>query len=192
MNLGAGQVIVLAGGNGSGKTTLAKLITGLYSPENGELLLDGQRITDENREFYRQHFSAIFYDFHLFESLLGLEKPDLDDCARERLARLQLSDVVTIENGVLSTTQLSRGQRKRLALLTASLEERPIYVFDEWAADQDPEFKEFFYRDLLMDLKASGKLVLVICHDDHYFDVADRVIKLESGKIIYDGVPVAS
>ena len=89
MNLGAGQVIVLAGGNGSGKTTLAKLITGLYSPENGELLLDGQRITDENREFYRQHFSAIFYDFHLFESLLGLEKPDLDDCARERLARLQ-------------------------------------------------------------------------------------------------------
>ncbi|HEV2965247.1 MAG TPA: cyclic peptide export ABC transporter [Candidatus Angelobacter sp.] len=192
MSLKRGQLIVLAGGNGSGKTTLAKLITGLYSPENGELLLDGRRITDENRESYRQHFSAIFYDFHLFESLLGLEKPDLDDCARERLARLQLSDVVTIENGVLSTTQLSRGQRKRLALLTASLEDRPIYVFDEWAADQDPEFKEFFYRDLLMDLKASGKLVLVICHDDHYFDVADRIIKLESGKIIYDGVPVAS
>jgi putative ATP-binding cassette transporter len=192
MSLKAGQVIVLAGGNGSGKTTLAKLITGLYSPENGELLLDGRRITDENRESYRQHFSAIFYDFHLFESLLGLEKPDLDDCARERLERLRLSDVVTIENGTLSTTQLSRGQRKRLALLTASLEDRPIYVFDEWAADQDPEFKEFFYHDLLTDLKASGKLVLVICHDDHYFDVADRVIKLESGKIIYDGVPVAS
>ena len=79
--------------------------------------------------FIGSTFSAVFYDFHLFESLLGLEKPDLDDRARERLARLQLSDVVTIENGVLSTTQLSRGQRKRLALLTASLEERPIYVF---------------------------------------------------------------
>ena len=191
MNLKAGQLVVLAGGNGSGKTTLAKIITGLYSAEDGELLLDGRRITDENREFYRQHFSAIFYDFHLFESLLGLEKPDLDDRAREHLARLQLGRVVTIQNGTLSTTQLSQGQRKRLALLTASLEDRPIYVFDEWASDQDPEFKEFFYRELLPDLKAKGKLVLIICHDDHYFDVADRMIKLESGKIIYDGVPAA-
>jgi len=192
MDLKAGEVIVLAGGNGSGKTTLAKIITGLYTFENGHLLLNGRQITDEDREFYRQHFSAVFYDFHLFESLLGLEKPDLDGRARERLERLRLNHVVSIENGVFSTTELSQGQRKRLALLTASLEDRPIYVFDEWAADQDPEFKEFFYRDLLMDLKASGKLVVVICHDDHYFDVADRIIKLESGKIIYDGVPVAS
>jgi putative ATP-binding cassette transporter len=191
LSLKGGQLVVLAGGNGSGKTTLAKIITGLYSPENGELLLDGQRITDENREFYRQHFSAIFYDFHLFESLLGLEKPNLDECARERLVRLQLSHKVTIQDGVLSTTQLSQGQRKRLALLTASLEDRPIYVFDEWAADQDRKFKEFFYRQLLPDLKAEGKMVLIICHDDHYFDIADRIIKLESGKIVYDGVPAA-
>jgi putative ATP-binding cassette transporter len=192
MNLKAGQLVVLAGGNGSGKTTLAKIITGLYSAEDGELLLDGRRITDENREFYRQHFSAIFSDFHLFESLLGLEKPDLDDRAQERLERLQLSHVVAIKNGVLSTTQLSHGQRKRLALLTASLEDRPIYVFDEWAADQDPEFKEFFYRQLLPELKAKGKMVLIICHDDHYFDAADRMIKLESGRIIYDGLPAAA
>jgi putative ATP-binding cassette transporter len=192
INLKPGQLVVLAGGNGSGKTTLAKVITGLYSAENGEVLLNGEPITDENRELYRQHFSAIFYDFHLFESLLGLEEPDLDDRARERLALLRLNKVVTIENGVLSTTQLSQGQRKRLALLTATLEDRPIYVFDEWAADQDPEFKDFFYRDLLPELKAKGKLVLIICHDDHYFDVADRMIKLESGKIIYDGVPAAS
>jgi putative pyoverdin transport system ATP-binding/permease protein len=192
MSLKAGQLVVLAGGNGSGKTTLAKIITGLYSGETGELLLDGQKITDDNREFYRQHFSAIFYDFHLFESLLGLEKPNLDDCARERLEQLQLSHKVTIQDGVFSTTQLSQGQRKRLALLTASLENRPIYVFDEWAADQDWKFKEFFYHHLLPDLKAEGKMVLIICHDDHYFGVADRIIKLESGKIVYDGVPAAA
>jgi putative pyoverdin transport system ATP-binding/permease protein len=191
LSLKAGQLVVLAGGNGSGKTTLAKIITGLYSADNGEVFLDGRRITEENREFYRQHFSAVFYDFHLFESLLGLEKSNLDQCARERLARLQLSDKVTIKDGVFSTTQLSQGQRKRLALLTASLEDRPIYVFDEWAADQDRKFKEFFYRHLLPDLKAEGKMVLIICHDDHYFDVADRIIKLESGKIVYDGVPAA-
>jgi putative pyoverdin transport system ATP-binding/permease protein len=192
INLNAGELVLVAGGNGSGKTTLAKIITGLYPAETGELLLNGQPITDDNRELYRQHFSAVFYDFYLFESLLGLEKPDLDEDARERLARLQLDHAVTIKNGVLSTTQLSQGQRKRLALLTATLEDRPIYVFDEWAADQDPEFKDFFYRELLSDLKAKGKLVLVICHDDHYFDVADRMIKLESGRIIYDGLPAAA
>lgn len=191
ISLKAGELVLVAGGNGSGKTTLAKIITGLYRAESGELLLDGQPITDENREFYRQHFSTVFYDFYLFESLLGLEKPDLDARARERLERLQLDGKVTIKNGVLSTTQLSQGQRKRLALLTATLEDRPIYVFDEWAADQDPEFKDFFYRELLSDLKAQGKMVLIICHDDHYFNVADRMIKLEAGKIIYDGVPVA-
>lgn len=191
INLKAGELVLVVGGNGSGKTTLAKIITGLYRAEGGELLLNGQPITDGNREFYRQHFSAIFYDFHLFESLLGLEKPDLDAQAQERLERLQLDHVVSINKGVLSTTQLSQGQRKRLALLTATLEDRPIYVFDEWAADQDPEFKDFFYRELLSDLKTKGKLVFIICHDDHYFSVADRMIKLESGKIIYDGVPVA-
>ena len=192
LTIPAGTSLAIVGQNGAGKTTLAKIITGLYSAENGELVLDGERITDENREYYRQHFSAIFYDFHLFESLLGLEKPNLDDYAREGLARLQLTHKVTIQDGVLSTTQLSQGQRKRLALLTATLEDRPIYVFDEWAADQDREFREFFYRYLLPDLKAKGKMVLIICHDDQYFDVADRIIKLESGRIIYDGVPVAS
>jgi putative ATP-binding cassette transporter len=191
IKLKPGQLVFLTGGNGSGKTTLAKVITGLYSAESGEVLLNGQPITNENRELYRQHFSAIFYDFHLFESLLGLEEPDLDNRARERLARLHLNKVVSIEKGVLSTTQLSQGQRKRLALLTASLEDRPIYVFDEWAADQDPEFKDFFYRGLLPELKAKGKLVLVICHDDHYFDVADRMIKLEFGRITFDGIPAA-
>jgi putative pyoverdin transport system ATP-binding/permease protein len=192
MSLKAGELVILAGGNGSGKTTLAKVITGLYPAESGEVLMDGQKITGEQQEFYRQHFSAIFYDSYLFESLLGLEIPDLDSEARKGLARLELGHKVTIKNGVFSTTQLSLGQRKRLALLTSIFEDRPIYVFDEWAANQDRRFREYFYREFLPELKAKGKIILVICHDDHYFDVADRIIKLESGKIIYDGVPSVS
>jgi putative ATP-binding cassette transporter len=192
MNLKAGELVILAGGNGSGKTTLAKVITGLYPAESGEVLMDGQKITGEQQEFYRQHFSAIFYDSYLFESLLGLEIPDFDSEARKGLARLELGHKVTIKNGVFSTTQLSLGQRKRLALLTSIFEDRPIYVFDEWAANQDRRFREYFYREFLPELKAKGKIILVICHDDHYFDVADRIIKLESGKIIYDGVPSVS
>jgi|SRR5215469_92875 len=192
MSLKAGELVVLAGGNGSGKTTLAKVITGLYPAESGEVLMDGRKITSEQQEFYRQHFAAIFYDSYLFESLLGLEPPDFDSEAPEKLARLELGHKVTIRNGVFSTTQLSQGQRKRLSLFTAILEDRPVYVFDEWAANQDRRFREYFYREFLPDLKAKGKIILVICHDDHYFDIADRLIKLESGKIIYDGVPAPS
>jgi len=186
LTLTPGQLVFITGGNGSGKTTLAKLLTGLYQPEAGELRLNGEPITDENRDSYRQHFTGVFSDFFLFDSLLGLEAPKLDEKAREYLVRLQLSHKLDVKEGVLSTTQLSQGQRKRLALLTAYLEDRSIYLFDEWAADQDPMFKQTFYYSLLPELKARGKTVIVISHDDRYYHVADRVIKLEDGKLEYD------
>jgi putative pyoverdin transport system ATP-binding/permease protein len=186
LSIRPGEQIFLIGGNGSGKTTLAKLLTGLYVPETGILKLDGRAITDENRESYRQLFSVVFSDFFLFTSFLGLDQPDLDGRARNYLAQLQLVNKVEIKNGVLSTVDLSQGQRKRLALLTAYLEDRPIYVFDEWAADQDPYFKEVFYLQLLPELKAKGKTIIVISHDDRYYDLADRIIKLDQGEIVYD------
>lgn len=181
-----GELIFFIGGNGSGKTTLAKLLLGLYVPESGEILLDGQPITDENRDHYRQIFTAVFSDFYLFESLLGIESQQLDEHAQQYLAQLQLTQKVQVTDGVLSTTKLSQGQRKRLALLTAFLEDRSIYLFDEWAADQDPLFKQVFYYELLPELKARGKTVLVISHDDQFYEVGDRIIKLEYGKIIDD------
>ena len=180
------EIVFIVGGNGSGKSTLAKLITGLYIPEQGEVLWDKELITDNNREWYRQHFSVVFSDFYLFEELLGLENPDLDRQAQKYLKQLQLEHKVKIENGKLSTTELSQGQRKRLALLTAYLEDRPIYLFDEWAADQDPLFKDIFYTQLLSELRDKGKTVIVISHDDRYFHLADRVVKLDYGKIDYD------
>jgi putative pyoverdin transport system ATP-binding/permease protein len=180
------EIVFIIGGNGSGKSTLAKLITGLYIPENGEIFLDGELISDQNREWYRQHFSVVFSDFYVFEELLGLENPDIDIKAQKYLQQLQLDHKVKIENGKLSTIALSQGQRKRLSLLTAYLEDRLIYLFDEWAADQDPSFKQVFYTQLLPELRDQGKTILVISHDDHYFYLADRVIKLEYGKIEYD------
>lgn len=186
MTFRSGEVVFIVGGNGSGKTTLAKLLIGLYSPESGEIRLNGELITDEKREFYRQYFSVVFADFYLFETLLGLDSPELDTKARDYLKRLQLEQRVKIEGTKFSTTKLSHGQRKRLALLTAYLEDRPVYLFDEWAADQDPLFKEIFYLQLLPELKARGKTVFVISHDDHYYFVGDRIIKLDYGKIEYD------
>jgi putative pyoverdin transport system ATP-binding/permease protein len=178
-----GELIFIVGGNGSGKTTLLKVISGLYLPENGHIRLDGSIVTNENRDQYRQLFSAVFSDYYLFDRLLGLEKVDLDARARNSIAKLQLEHKVEVNNGVLSTTSLSQGQRKRLALLTALLEDRPIYAFDEWAADQDPIFREIFYNKILQELKAKGKTALVITHDDHYYHIADRIIKLNYGRI---------
>ncbi|MBE9088648.1 ATP-binding cassette domain-containing protein [Microcystis aeruginosa LEGE 11464] len=178
-----GELIFIIGGNGSGKSTLAKLITGLYPPLSGAIYLNGKRITQDNVEWYRQHFSAIFYDFYLFDSFLGCDRPNLDQEVENYLMQLQLAHKVTVKNGVLSTTELSQGQRKRLALLTAYLEDRPIYVFDEWAADQEPRFRELFYKQILLQLKERGKIVIVISHDERYFHLADHIIKLDYGAV---------
>ena len=178
-----GELIFITGGNGSGKTTLLKLITALYLPESGEIRMDGKAISPQNVDTFREQFSVVFSDFHLFETILGIDKPELDAKAIHYLKQLHLEHKVRYQDGNFSTTDLSQGQRKRLALLTAYLEDRSIYIFDEWAADQDPHFKQIFYYELLPALKARGKTVLVITHDDRYFHIADRMIKLENGKL---------
>lgn len=185
-----GEIVFLTGGNGSGKTTFAKVILGLYTPDDGTISLDGQVLdTPEQIERYRQHFAAVFADYYLFESLLGLEHPELQTQADKYLERLELEGKVKVEDGRFSTIALSQGQKKRLALLTAYLEDRPIYVFDEWAAEQDPIFREIFYLKMLPELKERGKAVVVISHDDRYFHVADRIVKLDYGKVVYEGDP---
>lgn len=183
LELRAGEVVFITGGNGSGKTTLALLLTGLYQPEGGDLLLDERVSASTQNHLYRQHFSAIFTDFCLFEHLLDGDDPQLMQQARDYLAHLQLAHKVNIDGGRLSTLDLSTGQRKRLALLAAYLDDRPCYLFDEWAADQDPVFKRFFYTKILPDLRQRGKLVIVISHDDAYFSLADRLIKVDQGSV---------
>jgi putative pyoverdin transport system ATP-binding/permease protein len=178
-----GELLFIIGGNGSGKTTLAKLITGLYRPTTGEILRDGRPVGIEDVEAYRQLFSIVFLDFFLFDRLLGHDATDTDATAKRYLEKLQIGHKVLVQNGRFSTTELSQGQRKRLALLVAYLDDRPIYVFDEWAADQDPEFKSVFYEELLPELRNRGKCVIVITHDDQYFTIADRVIRLRDGRL---------
>jgi putative pyoverdin transport system ATP-binding/permease protein len=181
-----GELIFIIGGNGSGKSTLAKLLTGLYQPQSGSIWFNQQLVELKNQEWYRQHFSVVFSDFYLFERLLGFDSHANDAQARAYLKKLQLDHKVSIQGGQFSTTALSQGQRKRLTLLSVYLENRPIYLFDEWAADQDPTFKNIFYTQFLANLKAQGKTIFVISHDDRYFYLADRLIKLDYGHIEYD------
>lgn len=183
LSLNKGELIFLVGGNGSGKTTLAKLICGLYVPQAGCISINGASIDDDNRQAYQQQFSVVFSDCYQFEALDGFEADDLDDQCRHHLDRFRLSKKVQVKNGIFSTVDLSHGQRKRLSLLTALLENRSFYIFDELAAAQDPNFKKFFYETLLAEMKANHKTTIVITHDDHYFHVADRIIKMEDGCI---------
>ncbi|MEM9291420.1 MAG: cyclic peptide export ABC transporter [Acidobacteriota bacterium] len=187
LTLQRGEVVFLVGGNGSGKTTLARVLMGLYEPSGGSLSLGDFEVTAQYQDDYRQLFSAVFATPYLFETLLGLQGDGLDDRAASYLEELDLGDKVKVEEGRLSTLALSQGQRKRLALMVAYLEDRPIYLFDEWAADQDPSYREIFYTRILPELKSRGKTVLVISHDDRYYSAADRILRLDYGKLTYDG-----
>lgn len=178
------EIVFLVGGNGSGKTTLVKLIAGLYAPEQGTIRVDGRPVTAEALDEYRQLFSVVFADGHLFPRLLGLNPSGLDARAARELDRLEMAGHVRVEGGVFSTTELSQGQRKRLALLAASLEDRPICILDEWASHQDPHFKQVFYHEILPEWRARGKTLLVITHDEDFFHVADRVVRLDAGRIL--------
>ena len=184
-----GELVFVVGDNGSGKTTLIKLLLGLYAPQAGEIILDGKPVTPEDRDDYRQLFTTVFSDFYLFEDLVADEMRQahvLPERALPYLQRLEIAHKVVVKDGTFSTIDLSTGQRKRLALVHAYLEGRPVLVFDEWAADQDPTFRHLFYTELLPELRAKGHLLVVISHDDRYFYLADRIVRMESGQIVDD------
>ncbi len=182
LSIAKGEVVFFVGGNGSGKSTFMKVLTGLYPTTGGELRVDGQKIRPENVAAYREMFSVIFSDFHLFSRLYGLL--DVDERAvLDLLKQMQIDDKTSFDKGRFTKRDLSTGQRKRLAMIVALLEDRPICLFDEWAADQDPEYRKYFYDELIPALKSRGKTVIVVSHDDRYFHCADRVVTLEYGKI---------
>lgn len=184
LSIKKGELVFLIGKNGSGKSTFSLIFAGLIKPESGAIFLDKMPINDENIALYRSLISAVYCDFHLFVQILG-EKGEF--ASQSELAKwldiLGLAGKVSVKNNEFSTTKLSTGQRKRLALLVALLEKRDVLVLDEFAADQDPIFRRFFYTKLLTKLKNAGKTLFIISHDDRYFDVADRILLAKDGKI---------
>ncbi|SHO54455.1 cyclic peptide export ABC transporter [Vibrio quintilis] len=178
-----GETIFITGGNGSGKTTFMRLMTTLYQASGGMIKVDGRIIDKNNCMAYRNLFSSVFADFHLFQEIYGISEED-EAVYSEWLEYIGMSHKVKIRDKQFSTIKLSTGQRKRLALMVSALENRPICIFDEWAADQDPTFREKFYSEILPRLKANHQTVIAVTHDDMYFDRADRQLKMVDGQII--------
>ncbi|AMS17015.1 MULTISPECIES: cyclic peptide export ABC transporter [Pseudomonas] len=189
LDIKQGDIVFIVGENGCGKTTLIKLLLGLYQPQAGEIRLNGEAVTDLARDDYRQLFTTVFADYYLFDDLVQGGGQQSLDSASQYLDRLEIAHKVSVKDGAFTTTDLSTGQRKRLALVNAWLEGRPVLVFDEWAADQDPAFRRIFYTELLPDLKRLGKTIIVISHDDRYFDIADQLVRMKAGKVMTDLQP---
>ncbi|MQL47764.1 cyclic peptide export ABC transporter [Photorhabdus khanii] len=184
LDIQRGEIIIIKGGNGSGKSTFAKLLIGLLNKTEGDILIDGKEINKDNLENYLNMYSVIHSDFYLFDTVINRKGESADDeLTRQYLEKLNLAEKVTVKDGKLSTTKLSHGQRKRLALVISYMEDAPICLFDEWAADQDPHYRNFFYRELLPEMKRNGKTIIVISHDDKYFDAADRIITMDNGLV---------
>lgn len=177
-----GELLFIIGGNGSGKSTFLKLLTGLYHPTQGDIKVGDRAVTPDNSQAYRELFTTVFTDFHLFDKLYGI--PNLDEGeVNDWLEKMQMQHKVTFENGGFTSTSLSTGQRKRLAFIAAILEKKPVLILDEFAADQDPGFRKYFYETILMELKAQGLTIIAVTHDDHYFHIADRVLKMDDGQM---------
>jgi putative pyoverdin transport system ATP-binding/permease protein len=184
--LNAGELVFITGGNGSGKSTFLRVLSGLYPPDSGEILLDGRPVTNANRDEYRELVSGIFFDYHLFKRLYGIPEADADDVNR-LLAEFRLADKTALTDGEFRTLDLSGGQRRRLALIVGLLEKRPIMLLDEWTAEQDPEFRRKFYDELLLEMLRAGATIVVITHDDRYLDelrLPARRIKMDEGRIV--------
>jgi ABC-type siderophore export system fused ATPase/permease subunit len=178
-----GEIVFITGGNGSGKTTLMKLMAGLYRPDAGRILLSDTPFSPASEAWIRDQISIIFSDFHLFRRLYGLGEQNPERMA-ELLREMQIDHKTGIRGDGFTNINLSSGQRKRLALIVTLLEDKPIVIFDEWAADQDPSFRRKFYEEILPGLKAKGKVIICVTHDDRYFDVADRRMKMEFGRMV--------
>ncbi|WP_343658991.1 cyclic peptide export ABC transporter [Chryseobacterium sp.] len=187
LEINKGEVIFIVGGNGSGKSTFINILSGLYVPDEGDIFFDGKKIDSEKD--IQNLIAAVFTSNHLFSQ--NYDDYELKDNGKYKalLETFKLENVVKDDSEESARRQFSKGQSKRMALIFALLEDKPILVLDEWAADQDPYFRKYFYEELIPKLKSEGKTIVAVTHDDRYFQYCDKLLKFDYGKIVRQDVP---
>jgi len=184
LQINRGEITFLVGSNGAGKSTLLEILCGLITPISGDILVDNEKVCDENRRQYRAMFSAVLSNYFIFDSVVKNDGNAGSGDIQKFISLLELEGVLSFNDEEnIDTVGLSTGQKKRLAMVIASLDNRSIMVLDEWAADQDPRFRQVFYEEILPKLKSQGVTLIVISHDDRYFHTADKLVSIESGAI---------
>jgi cyclic peptide transporter len=183
-----GEVVIITGGNGSGKSTFINILAGLYRPSSGVLCLNGVPVNTSNYPDYRDRISAVFSDHYLFkENYENYELLSSNHLLKHYIQLMWMESIAQIDEGRNRISiDLSKGQQKRLALIHALLENKDLLILDEWAAEQDPQFRSYFYETILPELKRMGKTIVAVTHDDAYFRCAERIIKFDCGTIVYD------
>ncbi|MFK7059255.1 cyclic peptide export ABC transporter [Flavobacterium oreochromis] len=183
-NVKKGEVIFIIGGNGSGKSTFINVLTGLYDRVSGDIILDGKDLGSKSD--LQSLIAPVFTDNYVFSHNYDHYKLENNPEYHSLLKLMEMDKVVTDDKEDSARRNFSKGQSKRMSLIFALLEERPILVLDEWAADQDPYFRKYFYEELVPKFKRDGKTIIAVTHDDAYFDQADRIVKFDYGQIVQD------
>lgn len=190
LTIGRSEIIFLVGGNGSGKTTFINLLTGLYKPLSGRVFINGKEVDWEEFGVFSNNMAVVYTDHHLFsENYDGHDFSEANSRLRHWKESINVKGILNIdqEKNRLNIG-FSKGQQKRLALMLALLEDKPIIVLDEWAAEQDPSNRRDFYEKWLGRIREMGKTIIVISHDDDSFNQADRIIKFDFGRIVSDEI----
>lgn len=179
-----GETIFIIGGNGSGKSTFINILTGLYQPSEGEMILN--EVSTNLSTATQNLIAAVFTENHIFSHNYDNYSLEKNEEYQKLLKIMELDKVVLDDKEESARRSFSKGQSKRMSMILALLENKPILVLDEWAADQDPHFRKYFYENLLPKLKEEGKTIIAVTHDDAYFKHADRIIKFDYGQIVKD------
>jgi putative ABC transport system ATP-binding protein len=190
-----GEIFFIVGPSGSGKTTLLSMISGILRPNAGTVAIDTIEIwklsPDQIAEFRLNKVGFVFQDYHLFPRLttaenvaipLILKKRDWDESIREAVSYLE---IVGLKNkAVLPPMKLSGGEQQRVAIARALVSKPDILIFDEPTASLDGDtgrrIMDFVKTEVLNDTRC----ILIVTHDSRIFEFADRIMKMEDGKIV--------
>ncbi|MCH5290923.1 MAG: amino acid ABC transporter ATP-binding protein [Treponema sp.] len=194
-----GEVIVIVGPSGCGKSTLLRCINALEQIQEGEILLDGEVISNRVKDMYRirQRVGMVFQSYDLFPHmtvleniLLGPMKAQKRNRAEVQQEALQWLTRVGLRDKINSyPRELSGGQKQRVAIIRALCMHPELMLFDEVTAALDPEMVREVL-DVLLDLARQGETMLIVTHQmDFARAIADRIIFIDEGVIVEEATP---